>query len=147
MGHDPLRSAHESTNRCGRAVNLHPRWDRHAHGGAVPVDDLIHRAPEVDRQAGHRAVQPGREPPAGVPLHVLEHERRAFRVGRLADVGRDLELGAHFLRDVNELPGLLERLEVLRKADTAPPPLAASGDSLGYALRVRIVTYEREKPG
>ena len=45
--------------------------------------------------------------------HVLEDERGAVRVGRLADVGGDLELGAHRLRDVHELPGFLEGVEVL----------------------------------
>src|SRR5437016_5214561 len=54
-------------------------------------------------------------PTPRMPLHVLEHEGRAVGVRRLADVRRDLELGADHLRDVHELPGLLERPQVVTK--------------------------------
>ncbi len=94
------------------AVRDQARRDGRAHRGAVAIDDLVHAAAERDGQPRHRAVEAGGEPPAGMALHVLEHEGRPLEVGRLPDVGGDLELRADLLRHVDELPGLFQSLQV-----------------------------------
>ena len=58
---------------------------------------------------------------------VLEDEGRTVRVGRLAHVGRDLELGADGFVDVDELAGVAERVEVGAEVRHRVPPCVWGG--------------------
>ena len=94
--------------------------DGTGHGRTVAVDDLADGTAERDGQARHRAVETGGELPAPMPADVLEEEGRPAGVGRLAHVGRHLELRTDGLVDANELAGPPESLQIRAEVRHAP---------------------------
>ena len=84
-------------------------------------------ASERDGQPRHRAVEPGREPPARMAGHVLEHEGRPIRSDDFRTYAATSNSGLTSFVTWTSCPALFERVQIARKSDIDCPPDRGGG--------------------